>query len=63
MDVKTAFLHATLKEEIYTKQPEGFIDKEHPDHVCRLLKSLYSLKQAPFVWNHKIDKHLHTMGY
>jgi hypothetical protein len=63
MDMKTAFLHATLKEEIYTEQPEGFIDKEHPDHVCRLLKSLYGLKQVPFIWNCKINEHLHAIGY
>jgi hypothetical protein len=63
MDVKTTFLHVTLKEEIYTEQPEGFIDEEHPDHVCCLLKSLHGLKQVPFVWNHKIDEHLCAMGY
>ncbi|GJZ94391.1 retrovirus-related pol polyprotein from transposon TNT 1-94, partial [Tanacetum coccineum] len=47
MDVKTNFLNGPLKEEVYVSQPEGFIDPEFPDHVYRLKKALYSLKQAP----------------
>ena len=42
MDVKSAFLHGDLKEEIYMKQPEVFIDD--PSLVCKLRKSLYGLK-------------------
>ncbi|GJS67074.1 retrovirus-related pol polyprotein from transposon TNT 1-94 [Tanacetum coccineum] len=47
MDVKTTFLNGKLKEEFYVSQPEGFIDPDHPTHVYRLKKALYSLKQAP----------------
>nr|GFB42980.1 hypothetical protein [Tanacetum cinerariifolium] len=47
MDVKTAFLHGTLKEVMYVCQPEGFIDADHPSHVYKLKKALYGLKQAP----------------
>ncbi|GJZ25053.1 retrovirus-related pol polyprotein from transposon TNT 1-94 [Tanacetum coccineum] len=47
MDVKTAFLHGTLKEDVYVCQPEGFIDVNHPSHVYKLKKALYGLKQAP----------------
>ncbi|GKD87376.1 retrovirus-related pol polyprotein from transposon TNT 1-94 [Tanacetum coccineum] len=46
MDVKTAFLHGTLKEDAYVCQPEGFIDADHPSHVYKLEKALYGLKQA-----------------
>ncbi|GJY80233.1 retrovirus-related pol polyprotein from transposon TNT 1-94 [Tanacetum coccineum] len=38
MDVKTAFLHGTLKEEVYVCQPEGFIDVDHPSYVYKLKK-------------------------
>ncbi|GKF73675.1 retrovirus-related pol polyprotein from transposon TNT 1-94, partial [Tanacetum coccineum] len=47
MDVKTSFLHSTLKEDVYVCQPEGFIDAGHPSHVYKLKKALYGLKQAP----------------
>ncbi|GJW45980.1 retrovirus-related pol polyprotein from transposon TNT 1-94 [Tanacetum coccineum] len=47
MDVKTTFLHGTLKEDVYVCQPEGFIDADHPSHVYKLKKALYGLKQAP----------------
>nr|GEW68919.1 Gag-Pol polyprotein [Tanacetum cinerariifolium] len=47
MDVKTAFLHGTLKEDMYVCQPEGFIDVDYPSHVYKLKKALYGLKQAP----------------
>nr|GEY55288.1 copia protein [Tanacetum cinerariifolium] len=50
MDVKTAFLHGTLKEDVYVCQPEGFIDVDHPSHVYKLKKVLYGLKQAPRAW-------------
>nr|GEZ03935.1 hypothetical protein [Tanacetum cinerariifolium] len=51
MDVKTAFLHGSLKEDVYVCQPEGFIDADHPSHVDKLKKALYGLKQAPRAWS------------
>lgn len=63
MDVDTAFLYGTLKEEIYVTQPIGFNDPAKPDHVCRLNKSLYGLKQAPRVWNETLDAFLSSAGF
>ena len=45
MDVKTAFLNGELEEEIYMEQPVDFITKGQEHKVCRLLKSIYGLKQ------------------
>eukprot|EP00253_Pinus_taeda_P014452 PITA_14452 len=47
MDVKTAFLHGSIKEEVYVEQPKGFEVQDRQTHVCRLKKALYGLKQAP----------------
>jgi ABC-type Na+ transport system ATPase subunit NatA len=46
MHVKIAFLNGELEKEIYMDQPDGFIAKGQEGKVCKLLKSLYSLKQA-----------------
>ena len=46
MDVQTAFLQAELDDEIYMKQPEGYVDQEKPEYVCKLNKNIYGLKQA-----------------
>ncbi|WVZ83089.1 hypothetical protein U9M48_030269 [Paspalum notatum var. saurae] len=63
MDVKTAFLNGELKEEIYMEQPDGFVVKGQESKVCKLLKSLYSLKQAPKQWHKKFDITLTSAGF
>ena len=55
MDVKTAFLHGDLEEEIYMDQPEGFVASGNERKVCKLVKSIYGLKQAPRDWHKKFD--------
>ena len=50
LDVKTAFLHGDLEEEIFMRQPDGFVDRKFPNKVCFLRKSLYGLKQSPRQW-------------
>ncbi|GKA78289.1 retrovirus-related pol polyprotein from transposon TNT 1-94 [Tanacetum coccineum] len=63
MDVKTAFLNGELKEEVYVSQPEGFVDPDHPHHVYRLKKALYSLKQAPRARYDTLSKFLLDKGF
>ena len=60
-DVKTAFLHGSLDEEIYMEQPIGFTD--NTDKVCRLLKSLYGLKQASRKWNERFLDFIKKMNF
>ena len=63
MDVKTVFLNGELEEEIYMEQPEGFIVKGQENKVCRLVKSLYGLKQAMKQWHEKFDHTMLTNGF
>jgi hypothetical protein len=58
MDVKTAFLNGDLKEVVYVTQPEGFVDLERPNHVYRLKKAVYGLKQALRAWYDTLSKFL-----
>ena len=63
MDVKTTFLHGDLEEEIYMKQPEGFVVKGKKELVCKLKKSLYGLKQSPRMWYPKFDTFIWGLGF
>lgn len=63
LDVKTAFLHGELKEEVYVQQPEGFEKKGEEEKVYKLAKALYGLRQAPRAWNIKLDGILRGMGF
>jgi hypothetical protein len=50
MDVKSAFLNGPIKEEVYVEQSPNFESEEHPNHVYKLHKVFYRLKQAPRTW-------------
>ena len=63
MDVSTAFLHGELTEEVYMRQPEGFIESGKEHLVCHLQRSIYGLKQFPRCWNHILDNRLKEMGF
>ncbi|GJT40949.1 zinc finger, CCHC-type containing protein [Tanacetum coccineum] len=62
MDVKTAFLNGDLDEEVYMKQPEGFVMPGNEHKLCKLVKSLYGLKQAPKQWHQKFDEVVLSSG-
>ena len=61
MDVKSAFLHAPIEEEIYVKEPEGY--STTPNKVWKLNKSLYGLKQSGRNWNTTLEKYLTQNGF
>ncbi|GJY06806.1 zinc finger, CCHC-type containing protein, partial [Tanacetum coccineum] len=63
MDVKMTFLNGELDEEVYMNQPQGFIMTGNENKVCKLIKSLYELKQAPKQWNQKFDEVVLSNGY
>ena len=63
LDVKNAFLHGDLKEEIYMDQPKGFKVKGKEHMVCKLKKSLYGFKQAPRLRYKRFDSFMMGHGY
>lgn len=65
MDVKTAYLHAPINEEIYIQQPEGFETESSETNklVYRLKKSLYGLKQSGRNWNQTLHDYLSSCGF
>lgn len=62
IDVNTAFLQGHLNEEVFMAQPPGFVDPNHPTHVCRLRKAIYGLKQAPRAWYSELRSFLISSG-
>eukprot|EP00261_Vitis_vinifera_P039164 XP_019080407.1 PREDICTED: uncharacterized protein LOC109123862 [Vitis vinifera] len=63
LDVNNAFLNGDLQEEVFMQQPQGFIDEQNPNLVCRLHKALYGLKQAPRAWFEKLHRALLSFGF
>ncbi|GJW20226.1 putative ribonuclease H-like domain-containing protein [Tanacetum coccineum] len=58
MDVKSAFLYYTIKEEVYVSQPPGFVDPEFPNKVYKVEKALYGLHEAPRAWYETLSTYL-----
>lgn len=63
IDIKTAYLHGNLEEEIYMEQPEGFVKKGSEHKVCRLNKAIYGLKQAGRQWFKRLRNSMKTWGF
>ena len=63
MDVVSAFLNGELAEEIYMKQPPGYVQSGKEELVCKLRKSIYGLKQSPRCWNEKLRDQLRSAGF
>ena len=63
LDVQNAFLHGLLEEEVYMRQPPGFVDHAQPHRLCHLTKAIYGLKQAPRAWHARLASALRTHGF
>lgn len=63
LDVKSAFLHGELSEDVYVEQPLGYVKEGEEDKVYKLVKTLYVLKQAPRAWYSKIEAYFSREGF
>jgi hypothetical protein len=63
LDIKNAFLHIDLQEEVYMEIPPGFTTNQTKGKVLRLKKSLYGLKQSPRAWFDRFRRAMCDMGY
>lgn len=63
MDVKSAFLHGELCEDVYVEQPKGYVKKGEESKVYKLYKALYGLRQAPRAWFSRIESHFLSEGF
>lgn len=58
LDVQNAFLHGVLKQEVFMKQPPGFVSANYPHFICKLDKAIYGLKEAPRAWYSRLSAKL-----
>ena len=63
IDIKSAFLNGYINEEVYVEQPPGFEDDKKPNHMYKLKKALYSLKQAPRALYERLRDFLLSKGF
>ena len=63
LDVKIAFLHCDLEEEIYMEELKGFVASGQEHIICRLKKSLYGLKHTSRQWYKKFDDFIQPVGF
>jgi hypothetical protein len=58
MDVKSAFLNSIIQEEVYVRQPPGFVNLKYHNRAYKFSKNLYGLKQVPRAWYVRIKTFL-----
>jgi hypothetical protein len=63
IDIQNAFLHGLLTEEVFMSQPPGFTHPSYPQHICKLNKAIYGLKQAPQAWFSRLTNKLLSIGF
>lgn len=63
LDVKSAFLHGEISEDVYVQQPKGYEVKGSENLVCKLHKALYGFKRASRAWFSRIEGHFVREGF
>ena len=55
-DLEGAYLHGDIDTAIFMKQPEGYVEPGQKSKVCRIVRSLYGLRQSGRCWNSKFNE-------
>src|SRR5258705_13022036 len=63
VDIKSAYLNAELRDDIYMRAPAGYLKKGDEGKVLKLLRSLYGLKQAGYEWSEELKKFFTDSGF
>ena len=63
IDFVGAYLNSLTKEDIYMKQPEGFIEVGYEDYVCKLVHTIYGTMQGGHDWYKTVSKTFNDLGY
>ena len=63
IDFVGAYLNSLTKEDIYMKQPEGFVEKGFEDHVCKLVHTIYGTMQGAHDWYETLAETYNKLGY
>ena len=63
INIKGAYLNGKLEDDVYMRQPEGFMVKGKEHLVCKLYKSMYGLKQLGRIWHHTLKQGLEKLGF
>jgi hypothetical protein len=63
VDIKSAYLNATLRDDIYMQAPPGYLKLGDEGKVLKLLRSLYGLKQAGFEWSEELERFFLDIGF
>jgi hypothetical protein len=63
VDIKSAYLNATLKDNIYMWPPPGYLKPKDNGKILKLLRSLYGLKQAGFEWSEELEEFFLDAGF
>jgi hypothetical protein len=63
LDVNNAFLQGSLTEQVFMAQPPGFKNAQFPNHVCKLNKAIYGLRQAPRAWHDSLKSFINSYGF
>ena len=63
LDFVGAYLNSLTKEDIYMKQPEGFVEPGYEDYACKLVHTIYGTMQGGHDWYKTLSKTYDDLGY